>query len=118
MHVYVYATKHCEFEKEINPWAIGQACGVQNDGTQIEAKHIGVLHQWPTASQKLVAQLGWHLFRITVCGINSPKERLELGCSLLLTFTIVGIIVMEQPLKPLPTLWQNIVNGTLLGVCI
>ena len=28
VHVYVYATKHSEFEKEVNPWAIGKACGI------------------------------------------------------------------------------------------
>ena len=111
MHIDVHGLKNGQLNKGIDPRTIQQACNVDRDGARIERQQVGVFHQRTTACKQLLT----HGFR----GLLLPlrEETLEMRCTLLLTFAVVGVIIIERARKEI-TFWQILIDLTLLLVVV
>ena len=111
VHVHVHGLEDGKLNKRVHPWTIQQTGNVDGDGTGVECKQIGVLHQRTTALEELLTDV--------LAGVLLPTddELLELGGTLLLTLAVVGIVKIEGTSQQI-ALGQPLIGFTLLFVVI
>ena len=111
VHVHVHGLENSYLYQRVNPGTIQQTGDIDGDGTSVECKQVGVLHQRATACKQFLTGI----FRRIL--LPALKELLELWGALFLTLAIVGVIIIEHAREEL-TLGQTLVGGALLLVVI
>ena len=71
VHVHVHGLEDGKLNKRVHPWTIQQTGNVDGDGTGVECKQIGVLHQRTTALEELLTDVLGFCFQRTMNFWNS-----------------------------------------------
>ena len=95
MHIDIHQVEHGNLQQEVHPRAVEQGRDIETDSPQIERQQVAILHQRTATLKKLLTHL-----LVGIC-LPTGKELLEKRRSLLLTFAVVSIIIIEDAVKPL-----------------
>ena len=95
VHIDIEASERNDFDEEIDPWNIEQACGVDADSPYIESQNVGILHQRSAGIEEFFVQVVRDIVEVAISVGQFLLQLLESRCSFFLASAIVGIVVEE-----------------------